>query len=128
MVNVTSIVPNPGGKKQQPGQHFHFRLEASGPIAQFTFASSIDGLLESSHAGQPQSVYEWDRDSKQTEELDLTMVFLACKTYDYTVQLRNDKDEAIETVLQKMFEGETDDTASESFTAVVPPKDVHATT
>jgi hypothetical protein len=124
----TTIVPNPGGKRLKAGQHFHFTLEGSGPIPQFTFASSVDGLLESSSVNDPQKTYEWTRKSKQQEGLDLTMLFLTCKTYEYKVEIHNAQHTVVETILHKTYEGDPRDRASESFIGLAPKAAAHVDT
>ncbi len=123
----TPITPNPGGVAVTiaSGEFLHFILDAVGPIAIFSFASSVKGNLFEAQdfVGHPLSKYEWEHlknpsDVQQLELLDLGLSFLTNASYIYTIQLRNAAG-VVSTVLEIQFSGGPTDFANESIRVVI---------
>lgn len=123
-------IDNPGGIKVDPKkkQYLHFLLKVSGPIAIFTFASNISPkvVAASDFDGHPRNTYEWNHlkddpaAAKQLELLDLRMVFISCREYEYFVEVRGEHDSVVQKAMQIKYTGGTSDVRSESFNVILP--------
>jgi hypothetical protein len=124
-VTRTPTVPNPGGVSLDvaAGDRLFFTLDADGPIASFTFASSVRQLLHDAPGfpGHPKARYEWDckgADLTQLELLDLNLVFLTNARYRYFVERRRPGAPGF-TVLDVRYAGDPTDKTSESITVAI---------
>jgi len=127
-VTRTPTVPNPGAVPVdvKAGEFLFFTLDAGGPVAIFTFSSSVKKVLFEApdFVGHPKARYEWEHlrnpsDVQQLELLDLLLSFLTNANYRYVVERRRPGAAAI-TVLDINYTGAPTDTASESITVVIP--------
>jgi hypothetical protein len=108
------------------GQSLHFILNAGGPVAIFSFASSVKGVLFQApdFPGHPLATYEWDHlknpsDIQQLELLNLGLSFLTDANYTYIVQVRDATNAVVSTAMNVSYTGAPTDVTSESFTVVI---------
>jgi hypothetical protein len=127
-VTRTPVVPNPGAVNAvtSQGQFLQFTLEASGPIAIFSFASSVKGVLFEApdFSDHPTTRYEWlhlrnPSDIRQFEVLNLGLAFLSNARYTYRIKRRARDNSDLGTVLEVSFSGGGIDTISESLTVII---------
>jgi hypothetical protein len=127
-VTKTPKTPNPGvvAVSVTNGEFLHFTLTDGGPVAIFSFESSVKGTLWEApdFPGHPKALYEWDHlrnpsDIQQLEVLTLGLSFFSNADYTYKVHVMDKNGSALRTALEITYKGAPTDSDDESFRVII---------